>query len=69
MRIIGHGIDVERVAEINEELESPTKKWAEQFCSPSEREQADLAGALPLLRRQIRRQGGRREGVGYGVRR
>jgi holo-[acyl-carrier protein] synthase len=41
MRIIGHGIDVVRVAGIKEELESPTKRWAEQFCSPTEREQAD----------------------------
>ena len=41
MRIIGHGIDVVRVAGIKEELESPTKKWAERFCSPAEREQAD----------------------------
>ena len=41
MRIIGHGIDVVKVAGIKEELDSPTKKWAEQFCSPDEREQAD----------------------------
>ncbi len=41
MRIIGHGIDVVMVARIKEELESPTKKWAERFCSPEEREQAD----------------------------
>ncbi len=41
MRIIGHGIDVVKVAGIKEELDSPTKKWAERFCSPDEREQAD----------------------------
>jgi holo-[acyl-carrier protein] synthase len=41
MRIIGHGIDVVNVAGIKDELDSPTKKWAEQFCSPVEREQAD----------------------------
>ena len=41
MRIIGHGIDVARVAEIKKELDSPNKKWAEQFCSRTEREQAD----------------------------
>src|SRR5882724_9692309 len=41
MRIIGHGIDVVKVARIKEELESPNKKWAERFCSPAEREQAD----------------------------
>jgi holo-[acyl-carrier protein] synthase len=41
MRIIGHGIDVVKVAGIKEELEATTKKWAERFCSPEEREQAD----------------------------
>jgi holo-[acyl-carrier protein] synthase len=41
MRIIGHGIDVVEVASIKRELESSTKRWAEQFCSPSERAQAD----------------------------
>ena len=41
MRIIGHGIDVVKVAGIKEELESANKRWAEQFCSPAEREQAD----------------------------
>jgi holo-[acyl-carrier protein] synthase len=41
MRIIGYGIDVVRVAGIKEELESPSKRWAERFCSPAEREQAD----------------------------
>lgn len=41
MRIIGHGIDVEKVASIKEQLDSPNKKWAERFCSDEEREQAD----------------------------
>lgn len=41
MRIIGHGIDVVKVAGIKEELESANKRWAEQFCSTAEREQAD----------------------------
>ena len=41
MRIIGHGIDVARVERIKQELNSPNKRWAEQFCSPAEREQAD----------------------------
>src|SRR5260370_35757814 len=41
MRIIGNGIDMVKVAGIKKELESPTKKWAERFCSPAEREQAD----------------------------
>ncbi len=41
MRIIGHGIDVVKVAGIKEELESTNKRWTEQFCSPAEREQAD----------------------------
>jgi holo-[acyl-carrier protein] synthase len=41
MRIVGHGIDVVRVAGIKEELESPTKRWAEQVYSAAERDQAD----------------------------
>src|SRR5262245_22510645 len=43
MRIIGHGIDVVKVAGIKEELDSPTKKWTERFCSTDEREQADAS--------------------------
>ncbi|WP_420636614.1 holo-ACP synthase [Candidatus Palauibacter sp.] len=45
MRIIGHGVDVARIEAIKRELDSPNKKWAEQFCSCAEREQAD---ARPL---------------------
>lgn len=41
MRIIGHGIDVVQVARIKEDLDSPSKRWAERFCSPTERAQAD----------------------------
>ena len=41
MRIVGHGIDVVKVAGIKEELESPTKRWAERVYSAAEREQAD----------------------------
>ena len=41
MRIIGHGIDLVKVAGIKDELDSPARRWAEQFCSPSEREEAD----------------------------
>lgn len=41
MRIIGHGIDVTSVAGIQQELDSPTKHWAERFCSLAERSQAD----------------------------
>jgi holo-[acyl-carrier protein] synthase len=42
MRIIGHGIDVVAVSGIKKELESPITKWAERFCSPAEREQAEV---------------------------
>jgi holo-[acyl-carrier protein] synthase len=41
MRIIGHGIDVEKIARIKEELDSSNKKWAERFYSTEERAQAD----------------------------
>lgn len=41
MRIIGHGVDVVSVAGIKSELEAPDKRWANGFCSPMEREQAD----------------------------
>ena len=41
MRIIGHGIDMENIASIKEEVDSPTKQWAERFCSAEERAQAD----------------------------
>lgn len=41
MRIIGHGIDAVAVSAIKDQLETPSKKWAERFCSPAERDQAD----------------------------
>jgi holo-[acyl-carrier protein] synthase len=41
MRIIGHGIDAESIAGIKEQVDSPNKKWTEQFCSDDERAQAD----------------------------
>jgi len=44
MRIIGHGIDVVRIAEIKAEVDSTNKRWTEQFCSAAERERA---GASP----------------------
>lgn len=40
MRIIGHGIDVESIAGIKDQIDSPNKKWVEQFCSDDERAQA-----------------------------
>jgi holo-[acyl-carrier protein] synthase len=41
MRIIGHGIDVESIAGIKEQVDSPNKSWADQFCSDDERADAD----------------------------
>lgn len=41
MRIIGHGIDVESIVAIKEQVDSPNKKWVEQLCSDDERAQAD----------------------------
>jgi holo-[acyl-carrier protein] synthase len=41
MHVIGHGIDVVPVRFIQEELASPQKQWAQRFCSPLERAQAD----------------------------
>jgi holo-[acyl-carrier protein] synthase len=44
MRIIGHGIDAVKIAEIKVEVDSTNKRWAEQFCSADERE---CAGTTP----------------------
>jgi holo-[acyl-carrier protein] synthase len=44
MRIIGHGIDAVKIAEIKAEVDSTNKRWAEQFCSADERE---CAGTTP----------------------
>jgi holo-[acyl-carrier protein] synthase len=40
MRIIGHGIDVVKIAEIQAEVDSTNKRWTEQFCSADERAHA-----------------------------
>ncbi len=40
-QIIGHGIDPESIPGIKEQVDSPNKKWTEQFCSADERAQAD----------------------------
>ncbi len=37
MRIIGHGIDAVKIAEIKQDVDSPNLKWTEQFCSADER--------------------------------
>jgi holo-[acyl-carrier protein] synthase len=37
MRIIGHGIDLARIAEIKVDVDSTNMKWTEQFCSADER--------------------------------
>ncbi len=44
MRIIGHGIDAVKIAEIKEEVDSPNKKWTMQFCTAAERR---CAGKTP----------------------
>jgi holo-[acyl-carrier protein] synthase len=45
MRIIGHGIDVVKIAEIRAEVDSANKRWTEQFCSPDERAHAGTTPA------------------------
>lgn len=45
MRIIGHGIDVVKIAKIKSKVDSPDDKWTERFCSPDERECAGTAPA------------------------
>jgi holo-[acyl-carrier protein] synthase len=37
MRIIGHGIDAVKIADIKAEVDSTNKRWTEQFCSADER--------------------------------
>jgi holo-[acyl-carrier protein] synthase len=44
MRIIGHGIDAVKIAEIEAEVDSANMRWTEQFCSADERE---CAGSTP----------------------
>lgn len=43
MRIIGHGIDAVKIAEIKAEVDSRNKRWTEQFCSADERAHAGMA--------------------------
>ena len=58
MRIIGHGIDAVKIAEIKDEVDSTNKRWTEQFCSADERAaRRHDSGPLPLLRELLRRQG------------
>ncbi len=44
MRIIGHGIDAVKIADIKAEVDSANKRWTEQFCSPDERAHAGTGG-------------------------
>jgi holo-[acyl-carrier protein] synthase len=44
MRIIGHGIDVVKIAEIKADVDSINMRWTEQYCSAAERE---CAGTTP----------------------
>lgn len=41
MRIIGHGVDLESVQRIKDELDSTNKNWADEVYSDDERAQAD----------------------------
>ena len=43
MRIIGHGIDVVKIADIMAEVDSANKRWTERFCSSDERAHAGTA--------------------------
>jgi holo-[acyl-carrier protein] synthase len=43
MRIIGHGIDAVKIAEIKADVDSTNMRWAEQFCSADERANAGTA--------------------------
>jgi holo-[acyl-carrier protein] synthase len=45
MRIIGHGIDAVKIADIKAEVDSTNKRWTEQFCSADERERAGTTPA------------------------
>jgi holo-[acyl-carrier protein] synthase len=45
MRIIGHGIDIETIMGIKQQIDSPSKKWIESFCSHDERMHASQAPA------------------------
>lgn len=41
MRIIGHGVDIESISGIKEQIDSPNKRWTEEFCSADEQAEAD----------------------------
>lgn len=41
MRIIGHGVDLESIQRIKDELDSTNKNWADEVYSDDERAQAD----------------------------
>ncbi|MBR9801573.1 holo-[acyl-carrier-protein] synthase [bacterium] len=41
MRIIGHGVDLESIQQIKEELDATNKNWADEVYSDDERAQAD----------------------------
>ena len=53
MRIIGHGIDVESIAGIKEQVDSPNKKWAEQFCSDDERRKPTIRLCITAITRAV----------------
>ena len=43
MRIIGHGIDAVKIADIKADVDSTNMRWTEQFCSADERAHAGTA--------------------------
>lgn len=43
MRIIGHGIDAVKIADIKADVDSTNKRWSEKFCSADERAHAGTA--------------------------
>jgi holo-[acyl-carrier protein] synthase len=45
MRIVGHGIDLVKIADIKDEVDSTNKKWTEQLCSADERMHAGMTAA------------------------
>jgi holo-[acyl-carrier protein] synthase len=45
MRIIGHGIDAVKIADIKADVDSTNMRWTEQFCSADERAHAGTTSA------------------------
>jgi holo-[acyl-carrier protein] synthase len=45
MQVIGHGVDAVKIDDIKTEVDSPNKRWAEQFCSMEERQRAGTTAA------------------------